>query len=178
MQASRSRPGAVLFDRDGTLIHDDPGCSADLSLVRPVDGAAAAVRAVAERGIPVGVVTNQAAIGRGSATNTQVESVNALVDHLVGPFHTWQVCPHTPEDACGCRKPQPGLVTRAAGVLDVDPTTVVVIGDIESDMLAARAAGARGILVPTDRTLADEVRRAPEVAPDLAAAVALALGDT
>jgi phosphoglycolate phosphatase-like HAD superfamily hydrolase len=51
-----------------------------------------------------------------------------------------------------------------------------VVGDVGSDVEAATAAGARAILVPTPRTRADEVRRAPEVAGDLTAAVGLALG--
>jgi phosphoglycolate phosphatase-like HAD superfamily hydrolase len=51
-----------------------------------------------------------------------------------------------------------------------------VVGDIGADVEAARAAGARAVLVPTPRTLAAEVRAAPEVAPDLEAAVDRLLG--
>jgi D-glycero-D-manno-heptose 1,7-bisphosphate phosphatase len=50
------------------------------------------------------------------------------------------------------------------------------VGDIGSDMEAARAAGARGVLVPTGRTRREEVEAAPVVAPDLIAAVELLLG--
>jgi phosphoglycolate phosphatase-like HAD superfamily hydrolase len=51
-----------------------------------------------------------------------------------------------------------------------------VIGDIGADVEAARAAGARAVLVPTARTLPDEVAAAPERAPDLRTAVDLLLG--
>ena len=40
--------------------------------------------------------------------------MNARVEELLGPFDTWQVCPHAPDDGCGCRKPAPGLVLAAA----------------------------------------------------------------
>jgi histidinol-phosphate phosphatase family protein len=169
-------PQAVLFDRDGTLIHDDPTCTRDRSRVQVVAGARAAVQHLRGRGIAVGVVTNQAAIGRGQVRAEQVWAVNDVVDTLVGPFDTWQVCPHRPEDGCRSRKPAPGLVLAAAEHLGVKVDDVVVIGDIESDVLAARAAGATGILVPTPRTLREEVERSALVAPDLGAAVALALG--
>jgi histidinol-phosphate phosphatase family protein len=170
-----ARPAAVLFDRDGTLIHDEPACTHDHSLLRPVADARAAVARLRGEGVPVGVVTNQAAIGRGWATRPQVEALNALVDEAVGPFDTWQLCPHRPEDGCDCRKPRPGMVLAAARQLGVPAERVVVIGDIESDVLAAEAAGATGILVPTARTLPEEVARARHCAPDLTAAVELAL---
>jgi histidinol-phosphate phosphatase family protein len=169
------RPAAVLFDRDGTLIHDEPLCTHDHSLLRPVEGARAAVARLRRDGVPVGVVTNQAAIGRGWATRGQVEALNSVIDQAVGPFDTWQLCPHRPEDGCECRKPRPGMVLAAAQELGVSAEQVVVIGDIESDVLAAEAVGATGILVPTARTRPDEVARARHRAPDLTAAVERAL---
>jgi NAD(P)-dependent dehydrogenase (short-subunit alcohol dehydrogenase family) len=87
------------------------------------------------------------------------------------------VCPHGPDDGCGCRKPAPGLVLAAAAALGVDPSECVVIGDIGSDIEAARSAGARGILVPTDVTRPEEVADAPEVAESLEAAVDLLVGE-
>jgi histidinol-phosphate phosphatase family protein len=106
----------------------------------------------------------------------QVAAVNRRVEELVGPVGPWFVCPHGPGDGCGCRKPAPGLIKAAAGALGVDPSDCVVVGDIGSDMEAARAAGARGVLVPTGRTRREEVEAAPVVAPDLIAAVELLLG--
>lgn len=54
---------AVLFDRDGTLVHDVPYNAAP-ERVRPVEGAREALDALRARGIRVGVVTNQSEIGR------------------------------------------------------------------------------------------------------------------
>ena len=162
---------AVLFDRDHTLTIDDPPYNGDPGLVRPMPGAVEAVARLRTAGIPVGVVTNQAGIGLGLLTHEQVEKVNARVDEVVGPFDTWQYCPHAPADECSCRKPAPGLILRAADALGVDARTVVVIGDTVMDVGAAESAGATGILVLTDRTRASEMRRSRLVCRDLLSAV-------
>ena len=60
--------------------------------------------------------------------------------------------------------------------LGVDPRRCAVVGDIGADVEAARAAGARGVLVPTARTRAGEIAAAPERAADLREAVDLLLG--
>jgi histidinol-phosphate phosphatase family protein len=166
---------AVLFDRDGTLVHD-VAYNGDPTKVRPVDGAAAAVAAVRRAGVKVGVLTNQSAIGRGLLNPAQVAAVNERVEVELGPFDTWQVCPHSPEDGCACRKPRPGMVVQAARDLGVPVEECAVVGDIGADVEAARAAGARAVLVPTPATGPDEVADAPLVAPDLGAAVEALIG--
>jgi histidinol-phosphate phosphatase family protein len=170
-----AQPRAVLFDRDGTLVHDVPH-NGDPERVVPVDGASDAVDRLRRNGFRVGVVTNQAGIARGLFTAADERRVAQRIEQLLGPFDTWQVCPHDDADGCGCRKPAPGLVLAAAAELDVRPEEVVVVGDIARDVDAARAAGARGILVPTAATRTREVAAAPAVAPDLRAAVDLVLG--
>lgn len=164
---------AVLFDRDGTLVHDVP-YNGDPQLVRPVDGARAVLDALRSAGVRVGVVSNQSGIARGLLRTAQVTAVNDRIERELGPFGSWQVCPHVADDECVCRKPLPGMVIAAAAALGVAPYECAVIGDIEADVLAARAAGAVGVLVPTPVTRADEIDRADLVAPDLGAAVAAA----
>jgi len=168
-------PAAVLFDRDGTLVLDVP-YNGDPARVELVPGAREAVERVRRAGVPTGVVSNQSGIARGLLTEREVRAVNARVEELLGPLGPWAYCPHGPEDGCDCRKPAPGLVLRAAAELGVAPEACVVIGDIGADVEAARAAGARGILVPTPRTRREEVEAAELVAPDLVRAVDLALG--
>ncbi|MFD7631136.1 D-glycero-alpha-D-manno-heptose-1,7-bisphosphate 7-phosphatase [Streptomyces sp. NPDC059851] len=167
-------PAAVFFDRDGTLIADVP-YNGDPDLVAPLPTAREAVAAVRALGIPVGVVSNQSGVARGLLTRRHVEAVRARVEELLGPFAVWAVCPHGPDDGCGCRKPAPGLVHAACGRLGVRPDRTVLIGDIAADLGAARAAGARGILVPTPQTRPEETAGAPESAPDLLTAVRQAL---
>ncbi|HLT66438.1 MAG TPA: HAD family hydrolase [Microbacterium sp.] len=167
-------PDAILFDRDGTLIVDVP-YNGDERRVVPMPTAIGAVRRAREAGCKVGVVTNQSGIARGLVSPQAVERIHERVTEIFGSFDVWRMCPHGPDDGCGCRKPAPGMVRSAAAELGVVPERVVVIGDIEADINAARAAGATGILVPTPRTLPDEVARAARVATCLDEAVAMAL---
>jgi D-glycero-D-manno-heptose 1,7-bisphosphate phosphatase len=108
-------------------------------------------------------------------TAGQVAEVNRRIAELVGDPGPWLVCPHGPGDGCDCRKPRPGMVLSAAEALGVAPADCLVIGDIGSDVEAARAAGARAVLVPTPATRREEIDAAPVVAPDLLAAVDIAL---
>lgn len=165
-----NRIDAVLFDRDGTLVHDVP-YNGDPELVRPVEGAREALGLLRARGIRTGVVTNQSGVARGLITEAEVRRVNERVDGLLGAFDVWAVCPHGPDDGCPCRKPAPGLVLWAAGQLRTHPADLVVIGDIGADVEAARRAGAHGILVPNDTTRPRERATAAHVAPDLLGAV-------
>ncbi|TNC36597.1 HAD-IIIA family hydrolase [Mumia zhuanghuii] len=164
----------VLFDRDGTLVHDVP-YNADPEKVDPVDGAAEALAVLRGGGAYVGVVTNQSGVGRGLLTHDEVDAVNARVDELLGPFDVWKVCPHAPDDGCDCRKPGPAMVRDACGELGVPEERCVVIGDIGADVDAARAAGATGILVPTAVTRPEEVTAAAFVRADLQSSVASVL---
>ncbi|MET9514427.1 HAD-IIIA family hydrolase [Streptomyces sp. NPDC002994] len=167
-------PGAVLFDRDGTLVVDVP-YNGDPAQVELMPSAREAVAAVRSLGIPVGVVSNQSGVARGILTRRQVEAVRQRVEDLLGPFAVWAVCPHGPDDGCGCRKPAPGLVLAACERLGVPAERCVVIGDIGSDVAAAHAAGARGVLVPTAMTRPEETAAADETAADLLEAVRLVL---
>jgi HAD superfamily hydrolase (TIGR01662 family) len=161
---------AVLFDRDGTLVHDVP-YNGDPALVRPVPGARAALDALRGAGIAVGIVTNQSGIARGLVDAAQVDAVNARVAELLGPFDVVAVCPHGPDDGCPCRKPAAGLVLDAARRLGLAPWECAVVGDTGADVEAGLTAGARAVLVPTAVTLPDEVDAAPAVAADLAGAL-------
>jgi histidinol-phosphate phosphatase family protein len=124
------------------------------------------------------VVTNQSGVTRGLISPEELTAVNARVDQVLGPFDSWQVCVHGEADGCGCRKPQPGMVLAAARALAVPPARCVLIGDTGGDVAAALAADARAVLVPTARTLPDEVRHArahARVAETLGDAVSLVL---
>jgi histidinol-phosphate phosphatase family protein len=165
---------AVLFDRDGTLIHDVP-YNGDPARVVPMPGARAALDRLRAAGLRLGVVTNQSGLALGRFTRADLAAVNACVEALLGPFDTWQVCPHAELDRCACRKPSPSLVFRAAADLDTTADRCAVVGDIGRDMAAALAAGASGVLVPTSLTRPGEVAAAPAVAGDLAGAAELIL---
>jgi D-glycero-D-manno-heptose 1,7-bisphosphate phosphatase len=163
----------VLFDRDGTLIENVPYL-ADPQRVRPMPGVRRTLNQLRRQGMAVGIVSNQSGVGQGLIGADQLAQVNARVESLLGPFDTWQICPHTPDALCSCRKPEPGLVTAAARELGLAPHECLMIGDIGSDVDAALAAGARAVLVPTRKTKIGEIDHAhlvADVAPNVRSAV-------
>ena len=152
------RPCAVLFDRDETIVADVP-FNGDPARVRPAPNAKALLDRLRAAGLPLAVISNQSGIGRGFITHEQVDAVNRRIDETVGPFAGFFVCPHSPEDACECRKPKPKLILDAARALGVDPACCVVVGDRESDVEAARNAGA----VPLKVAGPHELRKAVDI---------------
>jgi histidinol-phosphate phosphatase family protein len=164
----------VLFDRDGTLVANVP-YNRSPEAVRAMPGAAAALDRLRRRGVRIGVVTNQSGVALGLISLTQLAAVHRRVEELLGPIDTWQVYRHRPDEGCGCRKPAPGLVQRAAAALGLSPSECAVVGDIGADVAAAEAAGARGVLVPTAASQAREAAGAT-CAPDLATAIDLLIG--
>ncbi len=166
---------AVLVDRDGTLVRDVP-YNGDPAKVEALPGVRTALRRLRAADLKVGVISNQSGVARGVLTLEQVEAVNARVDQLLGPFDDWQICPHAPESACACRKPEPGMIHAAAAALGVAPEQCAVIGDIGTDVEAAHAAGAAfAVLVPTGVTRQEEVDAAAIVCGNIEDAAALIL---
>lgn len=180
---------AVFIDRDGTLT-EEVGYVNHPSRLRLLPRSAAAVRRLNAAGIAVVVVTNQAGIARGYFSPDVLAAVNdALVGqlkdegaHLDGVY----VCPHHPTEgeppyrmACECRKPKPGLLLRATADLGLDLTRSTLVGDKGSDLVAARAVGARAVLVLTGYGLGEWEyrRRALPVPPDHVADDLLAAAD-
>jgi D-glycero-D-manno-heptose 1,7-bisphosphate phosphatase len=148
----------VLFDRDETLVVDVP-FNSDPALVEPAPNARALLDRLRAAGLPLAVVSNQSGIGRGLITREAVDAVNRRVEELLGPFAGFFVCPHAPEDGCECRKPAPKLIFDAAEALGVEPSCCVVVGDRESDVEAARNAGAIALRVDGPGGLARAVER-------------------
>jgi len=92
------------------------------------------------------LITNQSGIGRGIVTVEQLEAVHQKMNRLlreaqVAPFDLIEVCPHTPEMGCDCRKPKPKLILDAAQKLKLDLNQCYLIGDRDTDVQAGVLAG-------------------------------------
>jgi D-glycero-D-manno-heptose 1,7-bisphosphate phosphatase len=146
----------VFFDRDETIVVDVP-FNGDPDRVEPAPDARRQLDRLRAAGLPLAVVSNQSGVGRGFITADAVEAVNRRVDELLGPFAGFFTCPHAPEDDCECRKPKPKLILDAARALGVDPACCVVVGDRESDVQAARNAGAIPLKIDGPHGLAGAV---------------------
>ena len=88
------------------------------------------------------IVSNQARIGRGEITETEVVRRFAWANERLGrPFDGWRLCPHTDADACACRKPRAGMFRDLARAYGLDLPASLHVGDSEKDRAAAAAAG-------------------------------------
>jgi D-glycero-D-manno-heptose 1,7-bisphosphate phosphatase len=148
---------AVFLDRDGT-INEQMGYINHLSRFVLLPGIAAAIRLLNERDIPVFVVTNQSGLARGYFPPSLLDEVHAKMTEMLAAEGAHvdgiYICPHHPEakeeryrEDCDCRKPKPGLFTRAALEHNIDLGASYVVGDRWSDLKGAHACGATGILV-------------------------------
>lgn len=175
---------ALFADRDGTLIHDAHYLR-DPSQVALLPGAAAFLRAFAEAGYALVVVTNQSGIAQGLVTEEDYRGVESRLDELLSEqgvtLDLTRFCPHHPDvtGPCGCRKPGTLMYEEAAAALGLDLAASVYVGDRWRDVAPAIAKGGRGFLVRSPDTPAadwDRAGREAETADSLSAIVARVLG--
>ena len=89
--------------------------------------------------VPV-VVTNQPDVARGLTTKYEVEAVNQRIREITSIEHFY-VCIHDDADDCECRKPKPGLITKAVEDLNIDLSHSFLVGDRWKDVEAGLKAG-------------------------------------
>lgn len=147
---------AIFLDRDGVIVENRPNYVRTWADVALYPQAVTALTRVSATPYVIIIVTNQSAIGRGIITLSEAEKINArLVETLYqagARIDGVYMCPHAPQDACGCRKPQPGLLLRAAYDHDLNLSASILIGDALTDLAAGHNAGlARLALVRTGR---------------------------
>lgn len=180
-----TRRWAVFLDRDGVINENEEHYVRTWDAFRFVPGSIDAIRRLTDAGLPVVVVTNQSAIGRGIVASEVVEEIHsrmcAAIEAAGGRVERVLYCPHHPDDSCGCRKPRPAMLLRAAEELDLDLSASYFVGDHVTDVQAALAAGCRPILVRTGRgrEAASAVREmAVPIAGTLASAVDVILAES
>jgi D-glycero-D-manno-heptose 1,7-bisphosphate phosphatase len=143
---------AVFLDRDGT-IGEELGYVNHIDRFQIFPYAAAAIRKLNQAEMPVIVVTNQSGIARNIFPESLVHEVHKKMVAELAAGGAWidaiYFCPHKSEDACECRKPNPGLLERAAREHALDLAGSWIVGDRYADLEMGHAAGARGILVMT-----------------------------
>lgn len=170
----------IVLDRDGVINADSTEYIKTPDEWRPLPGALQAIAALSQAGYTVAVATNQSGLARGlfdAATlgrihERMLNEVAAAGGRIDGIFY----CPHGPDDGCECRKPAPGLLLQVAERFASGFGRMVFIGDSARDVAAARAVGARPLLVRTGNGATTEQQLAAddrlEVVADLAAAAA------
>ncbi len=182
-------PKAVLLDRDGVINFDSPDYILTPDQWLPIPGSLEAIAALTRAGIPMAIVSNQSALGRGMFDAATMQAIHArmiaAIEAAGGRIAHTAYCPHAPQDDCACRKPKPGLIIEALAALGIDAGDALMIGDSARDVEAAVAVGVRPVLVQSGygdagAILAKARRLVPDIAvyDDLAAAVDALLQET
>jgi D-glycero-D-manno-heptose 1,7-bisphosphate phosphatase len=162
--AANGGRATVFLDRDGVvneaIVRDGrplPPAAVD-EVVIPT-GVREACRLLSDAGLLLVLVTNQPDIARGTTSRQAVDAINGHLTHELN-LDAAYVCPHDDSDACGCRKPAPGLLLDAAADLGVDLTRSVMVGDRWRDIEAGKRAGVTTVWLRRD------YREPPPDAPD------------
>lgn len=147
---------AIFLDRDGVIIENRPNYVLSWSEVDFYPQALEALRKIKNFPIKIVIITNQSAIGRGLLSLNDAHEINHRIKQVIegngGRIDGIFMCPHSPDEACSCRKPKPGLFFQAAEKLDIDLSVSVMVGDAFTDIIAAKNAGiSKTFLVRTGR---------------------------
>jgi D-glycero-D-manno-heptose 1,7-bisphosphate phosphatase len=149
----------IILDRDGTINVDDDDYIKSADEWQPLPGALEAIARLNQAGWHVVVASNQSGLGRGlfdvAALNAMHSKMHKLLAAQGGKVDAVFYCPHTPDDACTCRKPLPGLFEQILERYGIELATsaqpVHTVGDALRDMLAGTAAGCLPHLVCTGK---------------------------
>jgi histidinol-phosphate phosphatase family protein len=145
---------AVFLDRDGVLTRDRQDYVKTPEELEVLPSIEAPLREIQQRGFRIVIITNQSVVGRGLTSHYEMsrihEKLRMEIARLGCSIDGIYYCPHRPDEGCGCRKPAPGLILKAARELGIDVGRSWMIGDKEMDLEAARRAGCRGIRIETN----------------------------
>jgi D-glycero-D-manno-heptose 1,7-bisphosphate phosphatase len=153
----------VILDRDGTINADSDEYVKSADEWVPLPGALDAIARLNHAGWHVVVASNQSGLGRGlfdiAALNAMHAKMHKLVAAAGGRVDAVFFCPHSPEDACNCRKPASGLFEQISERYGMDLKGVHTVGDTLRDLQAGAAVGCQPHLVLTGK--AEKLRGQP-----------------
>jgi D-glycero-D-manno-heptose 1,7-bisphosphate phosphatase len=157
----------LLIDRDG-VINKDPGgwtphsYVTDWSLFHFIPGTLEALRILKEKGIKVIVASNQGGVNKGIYSKQQLDKVNKRmleeIKNAGGAVEEVFYCIHKDEDNCTCRKPKPGMLEMAAKKYKLNLKEMYFVGDDKKDILAARKAGCKAVLVLSGKNSRESIK--------------------
>jgi D-glycero-D-manno-heptose 1,7-bisphosphate phosphatase len=163
MRSSARPTTAVFLDRDDTIIRD-PGYLSDPHGIDILPGAAEAIHVLNDSGIPAIIITNQSGIARGLFKEDTLGAIHKRLTTLLAAqgarIDAIYYCPHHPDGiregyrvTCTCRKPQPGLLLKAAQDFGLDLRLCYLVGDKPIDVETIHKAGGKGILITTGKDM-------------------------
>ena len=142
---------ALFIDRDGTIIKQIDGhYISSIEQIELIENIFPAILMLQNEGYLLIIVTNQAGINKGILSNEQVDEINQHIIQLLKKqgieISAVYVCPHKPEEQCKCRKPQPGLLLKAAKEHNIYLENSIIIGDTDKDTEAGLNAGLKKVI--------------------------------
>ena len=161
----KNKQKAVFLDRDGTInkyvrfLHN-------IDDFKLIEGVAEAIKKINESGYLAIVITNQPVIARGELDYEELDLIHNKLETLLGDKHAYidaiYYCPHHPHKGyegereelkiqCTCRKPQPGMLLKAALDFNIDLEQSWMVGDRESDIKAGKSAGCKTVLIGNEK---------------------------
>jgi D-glycero-D-manno-heptose 1,7-bisphosphate phosphatase len=148
---SRTMRQAVFLDRDGVLNgaivrKGGPYPPASLAELKVLPGVVEACTLLRKAGFLTIVVTNQPDVSRGTQGREVVEAINQVLRKRL-PLDDIRVCYHDDVDGCPCRKPEPGLLLKAAQDWNINLSASFMVGDRWKDIEAGRRAGCKTVFV-------------------------------
>ncbi len=173
---------AVFLDRDGVLNIPEfrEGRSfapRTLEAFKLVPDAQRSLQRLKEAGFALIVVTNQPDIGNGLLSRDVLDRMHDKMRESL-PLDAVEVCPHTRQDSCGCRKPSPGMILSSATRLGINLALSYMVGDRSSDIDAGKAAGCKTIFIDLAYTAETPPAAPDKVVTSLAGAVDWILDDS
>ncbi len=156
---------AVFLDRDG-VINDN---EVPYYITRPEEfvlnkGIIEALKALLDNDFQLIIISNQSGISKKIYSREDCDRVHEkLIDMMSGygiTFEEIYYCPHHPEfENCLCRKPQPLMFEKAIARFDIDPEKSWMIGDSEKDIIGAKNAGLKSILISSNEDIRKYINR-------------------
>lgn len=161
----KEKQKAIFIDRDGT-INEYCGAITELEQLQLINGAADAISRINKSGYLAILITNQPVIAKGKCSLEQLENIHNKLEFLLGEQGAYldaiYFCPHHPDKGfegerieykieCDCRKPKPGLITKASMDYNINLAESYMVGDSPIDVMAGQAAGCRAVLLSKDR---------------------------
>jgi D-glycero-D-manno-heptose 1,7-bisphosphate phosphatase len=145
-------PGPAIFlDRDGVINCRRPGDYVlNWSQFLFVSGIQTALKQLSSLYLPMIVISNQAAVGKGLLNPLALQEITVQMQQILladgVSLAAVYYCIHRADENCDCRKPRPAMLLRAANEFNIDLTRSVFIGDSASDIQAGLAAGCKPVL--------------------------------
>lgn len=160
----------VILDRDGVINRDSPDYVKSAAEWQPIPGSLEAIAKLCQAGFRVYVATNQSGLGQGlfdyDAFAAMNERMQSLIAELGGRIDGIEFAPDAPDAPGPKRKPAPGMILDLTRRLNLSTELIPVVGDSWRDIEAARAAGARPVLVRTGNGRKTETEHAGKM-PDV-----------